>query len=223
MKNYIIILLSTILFTACSKDNIRGEGPLRTEDRTLAIQNGLDAIRINGSTDVEIIHGLNYKLEVSGYGNLLNVLSTEVKNKVLTVEFTNNYNIRNNNTKIILTTPYLTDLYINGSAEAILSGIFAAQESIEFNINGSGEIDAQEVNMNADFARYIISGSGKIASYNIISKSFEGNISGSGTMQISVFNTLNANISGSGSIYYQGNPVVNAKISGSGKVIKATN
>lgn len=221
MKKYILILILVTIFSSCSKDRIKGEGPNRTEDRTSQIQSGFTNLRINGSTDAEIIYGSNYKLEVSGYSNLVSALSTQVINQTLVVEFPDYYNVRNNNTKVILTIPYLPNLYINGSANVDLSGVFPQQELVSFTINGSGNIQVSDAGTNFNFIKYSINGSGNIVAYGLTSKTFEGNISGSGEMKTSVLNNLNANISGSGKIYYKGNPTVNAVISGSGKVLNA--
>lgn len=222
MKKSIIGLIAifTILLSACSKDTLRGDGAIITEDRTLLVQNGLETIRINGSTDVKVIYGTDYHLEVKGYANLVAALSTDVKNNTLVVEYPNHHNVRNENTQIMLTIPYLPNLYLNGNIDAQLSGIFPAKQSINFTINGSGIIHAADVNMNADFAKYQINGSGNINTYNLISKTCEASISGSGKITTSVFNLLKANISGSGEIYYNGNPTVDSDISGSGKVSK---
>lgn len=205
---------------SCNKDTIRGEGEIKTENRTLQVASGFESIKINGSTNTEIIYGDTYKLEVYGHTNLLQVMHTGILNNTLVIEFPNHYNIKNNNTKVILTIPYLPNLDINGSANADIRGIFPAQESINISINGSGNVKAEETNMNVNFAKYQINGSGKINTINLISKTCETSISGSGEISTSVFNNLKAKISGSGKIYYQGSPSVSSEISGSGKVVK---
>ncbi len=222
MKKPLLIICCICIFilNACTKDSLRGEGHTITEDRTLLVQAGLQTVRVNGSTKVQIIYGTAYHLEVKGYANLVGALSTDVKNNILVVEFPNHYTIKNDNTEIFLTLPNLPNLYINGSADANLSGIFPANENIDFTINGSGNINATNVNMNTNIAKYQVSGSGKINATNLVSKSCESSISGSGEITTSVFNTLKANISGSGEIYYYGNPIVDSRISGSGKVLK---
>ena len=73
---------------------------IETEDRTLLVQAGLQTVRVNGSTKVQIIYGTAYHLEVKGYANLVGALSTDVKNNILVVEFPNHYTIKNDNTEI---------------------------------------------------------------------------------------------------------------------------
>lgn len=213
----IIILM---LLNACTKDSITGEGPTTSVNRSLLVQNGFHTIKVNGGTGVNIIYGDAFTLEVKGYSNLVNALSTDVKNNTLVVEFPNHYHIKNDNTEIYITVPNLPNLYISGSADANLSGIFPANEAIEFSISGSGNVNAQQVNMNTKYAKYQISGSGKINTTNIVSKICETSISGSGEIKTSVVNNLKSTISGSGDIYYYGNPIVESRISGSGKVLR---
>lgn len=222
MKKHIAIILSlsaAFIFSSCEKNNvIRGEGPSSTENRTLLVQQGFSSIRISGSTDAEIVYGANYKLEVSGYSNLLNALSTDVSGGTLYVKFPDHHSVRNDNTRIILTIPHIPNLQLNGDIQASISGIFPAQPSLDFQINGSGEIDAEAANSNIDESEFTVNGSGDITAYNIISRKCEGNISGSGTIKTSVFNSLDVDISGSGDFFYKGNPTVTSQISGSGKV-----
>lgn len=220
MKNLILTILgiATILAASCSKESLRGEGVIVTENRTLLVQNGLETVKVNGSTDVHITYGANYQLEVKGYGNLIAALSTDVKNKVLVLEFPNHYNIKNNNTEIFLTIPYLPNIYINGSADADASGNFPDQEALFLQINGSAKINAGFVSVKK--LDVDINGSGNLLISNILAKDAEISISGSGKVKASVSEKLKAKISGSGEIAYHGEPLVETSISGSGKVTK---
>jgi hypothetical protein len=46
-------------------------------------------------------------------------------------------------------------------------------------------------------------------------------LSGSGTIEVTVANTLDAVISGSGTVYYKGHPSITLSISGSGSLVDA--
>lgn len=219
MKKNIILFITAILFSACNKDSLNGQGFTRTEDRSSELQGGFSSIRINGSTDAMIVYGSNYKLEVAGYSNLLSALSTKVINQTLVVEFVNYYNVKNDNTKITVTIPRIPNLYINGEADAYLTGIFPAQESIDFTVNGSANISATNVIMTTQFANYKVNGNGEIDGYSIIAKNAESTVSGNGKIKTNVLTNLKATISGNGRIYYKGNPTLTTEISGSGKVL----
>lgn len=216
------IVLTTLIFSialiSCKKESIVGEGRIITENRTLLARPGFDAIKINGSTAVHVIYGSEYKLEVKGYENLLNVFSTEITNHTLTVEFKNNYNIRNDNTEIFITMPVMPDIYLNGSAEAEVKGNFPFKDQVVLKVNGSGEMEYGSGSV--EHLELNISGSGSINILAIEAETAAIQISGSGEVKLAVSDELDASISGSGKIYYSGSPVINANISGSGKVIK---
>lgn len=213
-----IIPIIAILLGACTKDKLTGEGPIITENRTLLVLGGLNTVKVNGSTDVHVTQGDEYKLEVKGYGNLVVALSTDVKNNVLVLEFPNHYNVRNDNTEIFLTIPHLPNLYINGSADADVSGNFPDQADLFFHVNGSAKINAGSINVeNLDVN---INGSGDLNITNVMAQYANISINGSGKVKTTVSDHLKASISGSGEINYYGDAVVETNISGSGKVEK---
>ncbi|HTN19620.1 MAG TPA: DUF2807 domain-containing protein [Pelobium sp.] len=213
-----IITIIAILLTACTKDKLRGEGPIVTEYRTLLVVGGLETVKINGSTDVHVTYGDNYELAVKGYGNLVAALSTNVRNNVLTVEFPNHYNVRNDNTEIFLTIPHLPNIDINGSSNVDASGNFPNQPNLFFHVNGSAKINAGFINVeNLDVN---INGSGNLNVANVMAQNAKISISGSGKVKATVNKNLKASISGSGEILYHGDASVETNISGSGKVTK---
>ena len=213
-----IISITIILLSACAKDKLRGEGPIVTEYRTLLVVGGLETVKINGSTDVHVTYGNNYELAVKGYGNLVAALSTDVRNHVLTVEFANHYNVRNDNTEIFLTIPHLPNIDINGSSNVDASGNFPDQADLFFHVNGSAKINAGFINVeNLDVK---INGSGNLNVTNVTAQNAKIGISGSGKVKATVSKNLKASISGSGEILYQGDANLETNISGSGKVTK---
>lgn len=206
-----------LMFTACKKEILRGEGNISTQNRGLMIEQGFHAIRVNDATKVFIEAGTQKSLAVRGYDNLLNAYSTEVKNGVLTVGYKDNHNVRNDNVKVYITYPSVPNIDLNGSCEADFSGSFAFAEEVFATINGSGEINYDE--LDADIVRFNINGSGNINADKVLSSEAYIQMSGSGDIRVAVEDKLQANISGSGKVYYKGNPVIEMNISGSGKII----
>ncbi|MNG35459.1 hypothetical protein D3C84_1221980 [compost metagenome] len=66
----------------------------------------------------------------------------------------------------------------------------------------------------------VISSSGAFAGKSFAVKTLSTTISGSGTVNIAVDESIRAVISGSGSVNYSGNPTVDKTVIGSGKVRK---
>ena len=115
---------------------------------------------------------------------------------------------------------------VSNYCEAIVSGSGEINFSIESEqtkgvISGSGGIKLLGVGdwTYAEFADFVISGSGYIEAYNMPVITCNANISGSGNIFTMVRDNLVGKISGSGNIYYKGNPVVESNITGSGNII----
>ena len=217
MKKFFTTLgCSLILLSSCNKETIKGGGAIISENRTVP---AFTEIQINGDGEATVVYGLTQEVTVTGYENLLPVYETKMLGSVLQLQFKpNNYRIRNNNIKVRITVPSLSNLRINGSGN-ISAANFANGNTLTTYINGSGNIvvkDSKYIN-----ASYIINGSGEITATTTEAKQAAAEIHGSGNIRLKVANKLDANISGSGTIDYWGNPTtVNTQVSGSGKINK---
>ena len=217
MKSFIFlagIILPIFLFS-CSKDHIRGNGNIITEQRTIA---PFTHVHTNADINVHIIYGTEQKITVKGYENLVAITETRLSNHTLIINYDNNYyNVRNSNVEVFIEMPVLTELYTNGSADMWANG-FASGTNIFAHSNGSGDINI--TNSTYTNAELNINGNGKINAQGLNSLSADAAIAGSGDIEVSCSQFLNARISGSGDISYWGNPVVTVNISGSGTVRK---
>ncbi len=104
--------------------------------------------------------------------------------------------------------------YISGSGQINFNIESQVVKSV---ISGSGYIELDGVAYSGD---YRISGSGNIWARSLYLTECIADISGSGNINTSVSDYLQAEISGSGNIYYYGDPVIDSHISGSGNIIK---
>ncbi len=211
----ILLLFASAIFTACSKDAIRGNGPTATETRNVDNFNGVQS---NGDITVNIIKGAVKKVEIQGYRNILDILETFVTNNTLIVKYNNRYNnIRNSNVTINITVPDLSLVATNGSGDVSING-FDNGTTLESKINGSSDI----VIRNSRYNNVIldVNGSGHLKSSGLQANNADATIHGSGDIEIACQQKLKARIFGSGSVMYWGNPTLDVEISGSGKVKK---
>lgn len=106
------------------------------------------------------------------------------------------------------------NIRLNGSGD-----IIAEADAIHINASnsGSGAIEISGITETSDFN---ISGSGRIEAYSLLQRRCYATISGSGSMYVRASDLLDAVISGSGNIYYRGNPNIIQRISGSGRIIR---
>lgn len=109
-------------------------------------------------------------------------------------------------------------LSLGGSGEiSVPQGSF---NTVACDLGGSGAINlggkANSVNVNLD-------GSGNIDAKSMEINELKAGISGSGSVSAHVIQALKADISGSGEVIYSGSPSVESNISGSGEVKKLPN
>lgn len=219
MKRTIVLFsfcLAIIGLTSCHKHRLRGEGPEKTEHRALANFNEIDA---DGSTGITVVKDSTYFAEVIGYANLLSFYETRVKDGRLILKYRDRFwNIRNDNVRVIVHTPYVDQVNLNGSGNVEVHPGFD-QDRLNIDVNGSGDI-------NVSGCKYFVTdlkvnGSGSINTENSVTEKVYAHISGSGNMYVNVNQYLEVNISGSGDVYYRGNPSeLKINTSGSGKVQK---
>ena len=233
-NNFIILSLFVLLFgtNSCVEEAfLDGNYDLQTESRRAS---GFEEIAASGAFKVFVEAGDNYSVEVKAESNLLSYIETDVVDNKLKIR-TRGVHILHENypIEVFITTPVLEGLSLSGSGMIKTDGFVTDEFRIA--ISGSGEIDtrvsAEKVKANvagsgtiylsgdANEGEFVISGSGKIESYDFDQRHCESVISGSGDMYVNASETIYARISGSGRVFYINHPEVHTSISGSGRVI----
>lgn len=204
-----------ITTTSCHKNIIRGGGKEETETRIVGEFKKID---VDGSTNVTVVKDNEYHVIVSGYGNLLPAYETRLKGERLHLGYKPGYvNIRNDNIRVEVHTPYVDEVQINGSGNVNVNSGYDLN-NFRAEVNGSGDMTISG-NFYKEFEAYI-NGSGTIDAETTEVNRANVKISGSGNMYLRVIDYLDARITGSGDIYYYGNPTAVIEISGSGNVHK---
>lgn len=219
MKKYLLqgaLLISILFLGSCRKHFIKGEGPIETEIRSVSDFNEIIA---DGSIDVTVVKDRDYKVVLTGYGNLIPIFETRVDGDRLKLGYNNRYhNVRNDNLEIVVYTPYVDKMVINGSGDAVISSGFK-QDKIEGRINGSGNISVNNCDVTTLTAD--INGSGTFKSTSTEADNVFTYVSGSGDIYVKVNEYLKVRITGSGDVWYSGDPdITDINISGSGDVHK---
>jgi hypothetical protein len=226
---YIILCLLavTIIMVSC----LRGKGVVVSKtfdvESFSGIANTIDA-------DIHIAQALAQSIEIVAQHNIINNISLEVTDGILTIKFKKEasyYDPININISI----PTLSSLSLNSSGNMNTKNTFGSCRTVSINLSGSGNID---VSLNSNAKTYsTINGSGNITltgnspnqditingSGNVHASSFDTyhsmvNIDGSGSCELTADSTLNVRISGSGNVNYKGHPVINSTITGSGTI-----
>ena len=240
MKKAIVLTLVLAVTASCSAQwgkKIKGNGEKVTIDRST---NDYDAIAVSGWFDVDLVDGKEGQLTLEGESNLLEYITTEVKNGKLIIKTEKNVNLKpsNWNSGIRITVPVesVSSISLSGSGD-IVGKTTIKVEKLETAMSGSGDITLDidtnsvgarmsgsgDITFSGNTANFTasISGSGDIKAFELEADNVEATVSGSADIKVTANKSLTARVSGSGDITYKGNPEkLDTKTSGSGDISK---
>lgn len=240
MKKAIVLTLVLAITASCSAQwgkKIKGNGEKVTIDRST---NDYDAIAVSGWFDVDLVDGKEGQLTLEGESNLLEYITTEVKNGKLIIKTEKNVNLKpsNWNSGIRITVPVksVSSISLSGSGD-IVGKTTIKTEKLETAMSGSGDITLDidtnsvgarmsgsgDITFSGNTANFTasISGSGDIKAFELEADNVEATVSGSADIKVTANKSLTARVSGSGDITYKGNPEkLDTKTSGSGDISK---
>lgn len=227
----LVICISCQSFS-CSGEVIKGNGTIETKTFP---QNNFNALSISGGWTADIRYSETFSMQIETDENIFSDLDISVAGTTLNIGFKSGYSISPTQCKVSITMPALIKLQTAGSLTAVISSFNMPKDSMSIDISGSGNITARDITVNtlkvdvsgsADFsatgkAKNIIanvSGSGDIKTTDFETEKADISISGSGSAKVWVTRHLKADIGASGSVRYKGNPVIETKSSGSGRI-----
>ncbi|MBK0404009.1 DUF2807 domain-containing protein [Adhaeribacter sp. BT258] len=228
-----ILVATAFSFSACEREVLRGHGDDVTRTRTVG---NFDEIEMGGEFEVYLTQGPAKDIVLEGQENVLADVRTTTRNNKLEIDFRSHRVKISEPVRVYITTPELTSLSISGvnkvrgltdwhindlalksSGSGEIDLTLLGADNVETRISGSGEINLKGEAYSHNLE---ISGSGKLAAFDLYTARTEVNISGSGKSDVRVAESLQAKISGSGTVRYKGNPAVSTSVSGSGKIQK---
>lgn len=242
MKNLftsLSVLLAAVMLLGCGIFNVNPDGKtitpsdnIITENRTVSGFTGVDMSTIG---TVTIIQGEKESVVVSGSDNLVELVTTTVRNGVLTLAM-ENVNVQSMGKEDILafeiTVKDLESLTVSGlgtvemdslktnDLNLVMSGGGAialdklSADKVNVEISGVGGIN---ITGTADHVEVDISGAGELNATDLETKTANVILSGIGTAVVWVTDELTGEISGAGSVRYYGEPKTNTNSSGVGK------
>lgn len=217
---------------SCAQKSIKGNGNLISEKRQTE---AYDKITLLGSANIELISGTEGKIVISAESNIAPYIETTVKNNELIVKFKDNFSYSTKKEiKITVPVKEVSEINLKGSGD-IDGKELLNFDKLEIRVNGSGDISLN-VNSNSILAEVIgsgdidlkgntkdfkgtVKGSGDLKSKKLISYNSQLNVNGSGDIESTTTNTVDAHVNGSGDIHVFGNPKnVTKNVKGSGDI-----
>lgn len=227
-----VIIATLGSLSSCSRAfGIHGEGAPVVEQRSPGV---FQKIALAIDADVILHTDSVYRIEITGQRNILDVLTTQVSNNELEIDFSDCVSEHSAIT-IHVYAPVYVRVSLNGSGSISNTDSITAS-SVDLWVSGSGSISLQRMR-SSTVNTYIsgsgsislagqtgafnssASGSGKTKAFDLAAQNARIQVSGSGDSEVNALQTLAVDLSGSGDVYYRGTPALNVSISGSGRVI----
>jgi hypothetical protein len=211
MKKITIVLLagSVILIAGCRLPGIRGNGHIKTDERSVGAFANVDA---GGVFEIEWQNG-SPALRITTDENLLPYIENDISGATLRLRIREHV-WPTHGIKVVISSPTRAGAKIRGAVKLIahkLSGpAFAVESKGASEISLDGKIDRLLVDM---------TGASQLSADGLQTKTAEISTTGAGDADITVSETLKVVITGAGKVTYSGNPVtIQKSITGAGSV-----
>jgi len=211
-KVALLLLLLPLLVAGCHGrlgSQIRGSGKRELQKRDVA---PFTSISTEGAFTVEVTCQKDLSLEVEGDDNVLELVTSEVRNNVLRLKNTKNYST-NEPVKFKISVPNLEGFSLNGAGHIDIKGM--NNEKFEIDSNGAPTITVSGTTKLIDIG---VNGAGTINTTKLRASRGVVEANGAARIDLDVADQLDATVSGPSTITYKGDPVVNKTVRGPGKV-----
>lgn len=185
-----------------------------SQARTVPAFHGID---VAGVIAVDVAIGKPASVQVTGDADLLDKVTTTVKNGVLVIDTDRKLRRRNDrkqHLRAIVTAPDLSSFVLSGTGELTITGI--ANDELEISVPGTGALSARG---STGTLRVNVAGTGQITANDLASKDATIDVSGTGQVKLRASQSLEARISGTGAVDVFGNPSrIKKSVTGTGAV-----
>jgi hypothetical protein len=203
------LLAPIVLFLGCAHASSTTAEVVHTP----TLSESFREVELDGAFDVEILVGSPPSVKMTGDEAAVDHVEVEVKEERLYLSMEDRRPL-DGKVHIVITTPVLESLEINGAVDLELSGLKSGE--LEMELNGAGVTWAQGA---VDALDLEINGAGEIDASELVASTVEVEISGAGKAKVNARKELDATLSGVGSVRYAGDPeVVEKDVSGVGTI-----
>jgi len=211
MRKILTVLLAgcVVVIAGCHLPGIRGNGHIKTEERSLVSFVSLDA---GGAFEIEWQNG-SPALRITTDENLLRYVESNVSDDTLHLR-TRGHIWPTHGIKVVISSPTRAGGKIRGAVKLTakqLSGpIFALEAKGASRVSLDGSVDRLLVDM---------TGASQLTAAGLQAKTAEISTTGAGDAEVAVSDMLKVAITGAGKVTYSGNPpTIKKQITGAGTI-----
>jgi hypothetical protein len=208
-KNTMLFLAACLVLAAgCRWVGIRGNGHIKTDDRTVGTFTEIDA---GGAFEIEWQNG-SPALQISTDENLLRYVESDVSGDTLRLR-THDQIWPTHGIKVLISSPTRTAARIRGAvklgAKQLTGSKFALEASGASRVFLDGTVDELLADM---------TGANRLEASGLQTKIAEISTTGAGNVEVAAAEILKVSITGAGKVSYSGNPTIEKHIVGAGSV-----
>lgn len=187
----------------------RGSGNMATETRSVS---DFSQIEVSSVFHVEITAQQEYRLEIEADDNLLQHITTEVRNGRLEISLDKRVKTKNP-MKVRISAPNIDRIDASGASFVDLSNL----KNNELTVDTSG---ASKISVAGETGKLVVdvSGASRIDAGSLSAQTANIDASGASHVSVNVVNELIADASGASRVTYSGSPSVTRNTSGAGSV-----
>ncbi len=227
LNRFILAFCVLSMFAACRPD-FDGTGEVVTDVRNV---NSFSALDVRGHSDVQIVNDSRSFIEVIGYANIIQTLTSRVSGATLIIDHAGGY-VANDNIRVVVHVPYFNSVALNGSANVIGDDYTDFGPTLTVTNTGSGNIALHGAANNSEIVQrgsgdvqlygstgvlnILKTGSGYFYGFDYSAGTAEVAQGSSGEVRVKVYQRLQGSLDGSGDIVYLGNPSISVARNGSG-------
>jgi hypothetical protein len=208
-KNTILFLAACLVIAAgCRWMGIRGNGHIKTDDRTVGAFAEIDA---GGAFEIEWQNG-SPALQISTDENLLRYVESDVSGDTLRLR-THEQIWPTHGIKVVISSPTRTAARIRGAVRLTAKQLTGPKFALEASGASRVSLDGNVNELLAD-----MTGASRLDASGLQTKIAEISTTGAGDVEIAVAETLKVSITGAGKVSYSGNPTIEKHIVGAGSI-----
>jgi hypothetical protein len=220
MKRFNLLSFSLVLvflFLSCDEDPPNPciePGDIVSKNRTVS---DFHSIRLIGIGNILLTQGPEQSLRIETHEEIFAHLTTTVMDQTLSIDLNRCVGGPVDRLDIYITIPDIKQLSIEGVGSIIAQNDLTL-DIVSIQIEGVGNIVLKGT---ANVLDIQSTGVGAVEAFDLTTNVCDVLIQGTGSVEVTVVDQLNATIEGAGNVYYRGNPNITSEISGTGSVIDA--